>query len=290
MFFNWSTLSSSTTRPPICRLQQTNSSWTCTSTSNNQLLPVIKFTNHESFNTTVEPPRGLCATSYLHCNDCGRPKASFYEPPAIFIDILPQNDLDVYKILSLPFTSSAADHVQELYISSDLHCNDGNRPRVSYHKSTAILITILPQKYLERYKILSLPFTDPAADPLDKLCSVSDFQPDDRGRLLTHRCLAASILMIVASQYHSEPWVLTPFPPHVTMTIRRWLTTLPSSLIFESSHEGSISMSIFSESPQCLVCTLVNSDKIQLMTSEFYSSYSLSLSRSQSTHMLFGLL
>jgi hypothetical protein len=251
-------------------------------------VPLIR--KYESFSTTVEPPRGLCATSDLHCNDCGRPKTSFYEPPAIFINILPQNDLDVCKILSLPFTGSAADHVQELYISSDLHCNDCDRPHMSYHKSPAILITILPQKYLERYKILSSPFTDPAADPLDKLCSVSDLQPDDRGRLFTHRCLPPAIFMTVASQYHSEPWVLTPFPPHVTMMIPRWLTTLPNSLIFESSHEGSISMSIFSESPQCSVCTLVNSDKIQLLTSEFYSSCSLSLSHSQSTHMLFGLL
>ena len=149
-------------------------------------VPLIR--KYESFSTTVEPPRGLCATSDLHCNDCGRPKTSFYEPPAIFINILPQNDLDVCKILSLPFTGSAADHVQELYISSDLHCNDCNRPHMSYHKSPAILITILPQKYLERYKILSSPFTDPAADPLDKLCSVSDLQPDDRGRLLTKYC------------------------------------------------------------------------------------------------------
>ena len=88
-----------------------------------------------------------------------------------------------------------------------------NTRSLTYHKSPAILITILPQKYLERYKILSSPFTDPAADPLDKLCSVSDLQPDDRGRLLTHRCLPPAIFMTVASQYHSEPWVLTPFPP-----------------------------------------------------------------------------
>ena len=75
-------------------------------------VPLIR--KYESFNTTVEPPRGLCATPDLHCNDCGRPKTSFYEPPTIFINILPQNDLHVCKILSLPFTGSAADHVQEL--------------------------------------------------------------------------------------------------------------------------------------------------------------------------------
>ena len=92
-------------------------------------VPLIR--KYESFSTTVEPPRGLCATSDLHCNDCGRPKTSFYEPPAIFIKILPQNDLHVCKILSLPFTGSAADHVQELYISSDLHCNDCYRPHMS---------------------------------------------------------------------------------------------------------------------------------------------------------------
>ena len=157
---------------------------------------------------------------------------------------------------------------------------------MSYHKSPTILITILPQKHLERYKILSSPFTDPAADPLDKLCSVSDLQPDDRRRLLTYRCLHPAIVMTVASQYHSEPWVLTPCPPRVTMSN----PLAQDSLTFESSHEGSIRMSIFSESPQCSVRTLVNSDKIQLLTSEFYSSCLLSLSHPQSTHMLFGLL
>ena len=45
VFFDQSTLSSSTTRPPICRLLQTTSSWTCTSISNNQLLPILKTTN-----------------------------------------------------------------------------------------------------------------------------------------------------------------------------------------------------------------------------------------------------
>ena len=107
--------------------------------------------------------------------------------------------------------------MKELHTTSDLHCNDCDRPQMCCHKSPAILITILPQEYLERCKILSSPFTDLAADPLAKLCSVSDLQPDDRGRLCTHLCLPPAICMTVASQYHSEPWALTPFPPHVTM-------------------------------------------------------------------------
>ena len=40
------------------------------------------------------------------------------------------------------------------------------------------------------------------------------------------------------------------------MMISLWLTTLPDTLSLESSHEGSISMSLFSESAQCSVCTL----------------------------------
>ena len=47
--FDQSNQTSSTTRPTICRLQQTTSSWTCTSISNNQLLPNLKTTNHHSF-------------------------------------------------------------------------------------------------------------------------------------------------------------------------------------------------------------------------------------------------
>ena len=40
------------------------------------------------------------------------------------------------------------------------------------------------------------------------------------------------------------------------MMIPRWLTTLSDSLSFESSHEGSIRMSLFSESPQISVLSL----------------------------------
>ena len=89
-----------------------------------------------------------------------------------------------------------------------------NTRSLTCHKSPAILITILPQKYLDRCRILSSPFTDPPADPLDELCSLSDLQPDDRGRLCTHQFLPPTIFKTVASQYHSEPWALTPFPPH----------------------------------------------------------------------------
>ena len=35
--------------------------------------------------------------------------------------------------------------------------------------------------------------------------------------LYTHRCPPPTIFMTVASKYQSEPWILTPFPPHVTM-------------------------------------------------------------------------
>jgi hypothetical protein len=57
VFFYQSTLSSSPTRPPICRLQQTTSSWTCTSISNNQLLPILKTTNHHSFLSSANMSR-----------------------------------------------------------------------------------------------------------------------------------------------------------------------------------------------------------------------------------------
>ena len=178
------------------------------------LLDICKF---EPFNPTVEHLRGLCATSDLHCNDCGRPRTSFYEPPVIFINILPHNHLDVCKILFFSFTGSAADHVKELHTTSDLHCEDCDRHQMCCHKSSSILITILPQKYPERYRILSLLFTEPAADPPHKLCNASDLQPDDRVRLCTHQCLPPAIFMTVASKYRSEPWVLTQFPPHATM-------------------------------------------------------------------------
>ena len=171
----------------------------------------------ESFDTTVEPLRGLCTTSDLSSDDCGRLYTCRGRSSEVFTQIDTRNHLDVCKILSFPFTGSAADHVKELQTTSDLHCNVCDRPQIRCYKSPAILITILPQEYLERCKILSSPFTDLAADPLAKLCSVSDLQPDDRGRLCTHLCLPPAICMTVASQYHSEPWALTPFPPHVTM-------------------------------------------------------------------------
>ena len=171
----------------------------------------------ESFDTTVEPLRGLCTTSDLSSDDCGRLYTCRGRSSEVFTQIDTRNHLDVCKILSFPFTGSAADHVKELHTTSDPHCNDCDRPQMCCHKSPAILITILPQKYLERYKILSLPFTGSAADPLHKLCNASDLQPDDRGRLCTHRCLPPAIFMIVAPKYHSEPWVVTPFPPRVAM-------------------------------------------------------------------------
>ena len=40
------------------------------------------------------------------------------------------------------------------------------------------------------------------------------------------------------------------------MMVLRWLITVPDTLSLESSHEGSINMSLFSESPLCSVCTL----------------------------------
>ena len=37
------------------------------------------------------------------------------------------------------------------------------------------------------------------------------------GPVHTKSCLQRSLRLSVASQYHPEPWALTPFPPHVTM-------------------------------------------------------------------------
>ena len=151
------------------------------------LLDICKF---QSFVTPVEPLdlRGLCATSNLHCNDCGRSRTTFYEPPAIFINILPQNCLNVCRILSLQFIGSAADHVQELNATSDLHCNDRGRPRTTFYEPPAIFINILPQNYLNVCRILSLPFIGSAADHVQELNTTSDLHCNECGRLYTHRC------------------------------------------------------------------------------------------------------
>ena len=46
-------------------------------------------------------------------------------------------------------------------------------------------------------------------------------------------------------------------------------------------------MSIFSESPQCSVCTLVSSDKIQVLTSDFLLELlAVAVSSSLNTHAL----